>query len=287
MKKLLFLTLLVTNVLFALASMRVGILMPFRAEQDQTFGYMVKKGVDEFSKKNPDVEIRYVYPASDISFESYVKYFAIGFDVVLCVGYMYSPAVMNVAKKNPDKKFIIIDNVVDLPNVVSVIFDDYMAAYLAGEKVQKMFPKSKIGFIAANPSFLMDNFYFGFSNGISEADGELNLTREYISNDITGFSSQNRAEFIAEELYSKGVDVILAPIGSSSIGVLRAAKKFNKEIVGIDRNFNEISDSNVAFSIVKRVDRALVEVLSKAVKKTVKWRTTINYDFENGGYEIK
>ncbi|MGM0607814.1 MAG: BMP family ABC transporter substrate-binding protein [Candidatus Muiribacteriota bacterium] len=259
--------------------------MPFRAEDDPTFGHMVLEGVNQITQDFDDITINYVYPAQNISFESYVRYFSLSFDVIVGAGYMYDSVIESAAKSYPDNTYILIDSKVEGENIISILFDDKQAAYIAGAVSEILFPGKKKAFIGANPSPLMDNFYFGFVNGITDHGNSVNITREYISNDITGFASKIKAEYIAENLYSKNTQIIFAPVGQSSMGVLRAARKSDNHIIGIDRPFEDFRKQNVAFSIIKRVDKALYNIISKIYhKKEV--RNENHFDFSNGGYEI-
>ena len=55
-----------------------------------------------------------------------------GADVVVAVGFSFATPLEEVAKEYPDTKFVIIDSVVDLPNVQSVVFKEHEGSFLVG-----------------------------------------------------------------------------------------------------------------------------------------------------------
>src|SRR5215475_3129853 len=55
-----------------------------------------------------------------------------GASVIVATGFAQAPALKTVAAEFPNVKFVIIDDVVDLPNVQSIIFKEHEGSFLVG-----------------------------------------------------------------------------------------------------------------------------------------------------------
>jgi len=55
-----------------------------------------------------------------------------GANPIVMAGFMWTAALDNVAKEFPDTNFVVIDTVVDQPNVQSILFDEHTGSYLVG-----------------------------------------------------------------------------------------------------------------------------------------------------------
>ena len=53
-------------------------------------------------------------------------------DIVIAVGFAFSTPLETISAEFPDKKFVIIDSVVDKPNVESVVFKEHEGSFLVG-----------------------------------------------------------------------------------------------------------------------------------------------------------
>ena len=260
--------------------------MPFAAKEDPTFGYMVRSGIQSFSDNYKNIDIEYVYPDKNTSFNAYVKYFSVDCDIIIGAGFMYREAIQNEASRNLLKKYILIDNSLDLPNVMSIVFDDYQAAFLAGAMTGSFFKNWNPGFIGPQDSYLSDKFYYGFQAGLTYSEFKGKIPRLNISRTIVGFVNPQKAYNEADYLFKNGIDVIFAPCGGSAIGVLKAALKNEKYIIGTDRDFSLISEKGVVFSLAKRIDTILYKTLYKIVIEKEFVGGIYNYDLSNGGYEV-
>ncbi|MGM0608462.1 MAG: BMP family ABC transporter substrate-binding protein [Candidatus Muiribacteriota bacterium] len=285
MKKMFFI-LFITLIFINSYCAKIGVLMPFMAKGDETFGYMVSEALNNFSTQFPDITIDYIYPERETSFNAYINYFSMSHDLVVAAGFMYRDAVKEAAARNINVRYILLDSYVEMPNVTCIVFDDYQASFVAGAVAGSFFNDWNFGFIGASPSFLTDNFYYGFKNGLKYSNYEKSIQKIYLSNNLVGFMNPVKARHEADFLYNTGTDIIFAPCGGSSIGVLESANRNEKYVIGIDRPFEELSDYGVIFSISKRIDRILYrELYSIIIEKNFNPGIK-KFDFSNGGYEI-
>ncbi|RKX95275.1 MAG: BMP family ABC transporter substrate-binding protein, partial [Spirochaetes bacterium] len=65
--------------------------------------------------------------------------------------------------------------------------------------------------------------------------------------------------------YDQGADVIFQVAGQTGLGVINAAKKKGKFVIGVDRDQNYLAPENVLSSMIKRVDIAVLNAVGMVV----------------------
>ncbi len=94
-----------------------------------------------------------------------------GAALAIGVGYMLEPAIEIVAKRNPESKFLLIDNQLQdskgkpytLPNVRAVTFKEEEGSFLVGALAGLVSPSGKIGFVGGAEVELIQKFEAGLS----------------------------------------------------------------------------------------------------------------------------
>ena len=61
-------------------------------------------------------------------------------------------------------------------------------------------------------------------------------------------------------MYGEGCDVLFHAAGAAGRGVIRTAKDLGKMVIGVDRDQSFLAPRNVITSMMKRIDRAVVEI---------------------------
>jgi basic membrane protein A len=89
-----------------------------------------------------------------------------GADVVVAVGFSFATPLETVAKEYPDTKFVIIDSVVDAPNVQSVVFKEHEGSFLVGMAAALASKTGKVGFVGGMDIPLIHNFAKGYEQGV-------------------------------------------------------------------------------------------------------------------------
>ncbi len=142
---------------------------------DNGYNDASKRGIDRAAEEL-GLEYTLVEPAEVSQGETYLRQFAQeGYGLVVTLEYSHADAVEMVAAEFPDITFVVFNLVIDMPNVISVMFDIQDAAYLAGiiaGEITKddvtiiedrdMIPGNTIGFIAATDSPGFQVFYQSF-----------------------------------------------------------------------------------------------------------------------------
>jgi basic membrane protein A len=178
-------------------------------------------------------------------------------DIVFASYFTMEEAMKNAAAKAPDKKFVIIDSYIELPNVVSVAFKTEEGSFLMGVIAGKMTKSDKVGFIGGMDIPVIEQFEAGFTAGVKAVNPKASVallsgaTVKYIDT----FSDTLICYKASESLYNSGCDVIFHAARAAGNGLFDAAKDMNKYTIGVD------TDQQAALPEYKNV------ILSSMVKK--------------------
>jgi len=232
---------------------------------DKSFSQAVyQNGVTKFMEQS-DIEIREYVPANDAQREQGLERLARkGFSPILMVGFMYGSALQKVATKYPDTEFVIIDSVVDLPNVKSIVFKEHEGSFLVGAIAAMKSATNKVGFVGGMDIPLIRKFACGYEQGVKFVNKDAQVFQNMAGSTPAAWSDTARGAELAKSQFSKGADVVFAAAGGTGLGVYQAAKDEGKYAIGVDSNQNYIQPGVMLTSMVKRVGVATFDVFKKA-----------------------
>jgi basic membrane protein A len=213
-----------------------------------------------------------------------------GYDPVIGVGFVYAPAVKEVAAKFPKVTFGIIDDEqVAAKNVADLVFHEEQASYLAGVAAAKTTKKNHIGFIGGVDIPLIHKFQAGFVQGAKSVNPSVKIESQYLTETPQegGFSSPDKGKDAASGQIEAGADVIYAAAGLSGQGVISEAAAKKIWAIGVDSD--QYSQQALAAykdyilgSALKNVGGAVYD-LSKSVYEGKPLSGVVRADLKSGG----
>nr|WP_244542876.1 BMP family ABC transporter substrate-binding protein [Devosia crocina] len=211
-----------------------------------------------------------------------------GANPVVMAGFSWTAALTAVAPEFPDTNFVVLDTVVDAPNVQSILFDEHTGSYLVGVLAAMKSETGSVAFIGGMDVPLIHKFYCGYAQGARAVNPDINLIENYTGTTPAAWNDPVTAGELTKAAIDSGADVIFAAAGGSGIGVLQAAKDAGKFSIGVDSNQNYMQPGSVLTSMVKRVDLAVQNALTEAADDaTFKPGLTILGLAEDGvGYSV-
>lgn len=182
-------------------------------------------------------------------------------DLIIGVGFKMEEAVKNVSTKYPDKKFLIIDAVVDNPNVQSVLFKEQEGSFLLGVIAGSMTKTNKVGFIGGMEGPVIGRFHSGFIAGVMSVNPEAGaLLKEGTMVKYAGsFNDTSKGNELAKDLYNQGADIIYHAAGGVGLGLFEAAQEMGKFAMGVDSDQAALIPDKagvILVSMMKMVDQA-------------------------------
>ncbi|MGV9250972.1 BMP family lipoprotein [Streptomyces sp. NPDC003697] len=160
-----------------------------------------------------------------------------GYNPIVGVGFVYGPAVKEVAPKYPKITFgIIDDNTVQGKNVADLVFHEEQASYLAGVAAAKATKRNHIGFIGGVDIPLIHKFEAGYKQGARSVNPKIRIESQYLTQTAQegGFSSPDKGKDAANGQIEAGADVVYHAAGLSGQGVIQSAAEHKVWAIGVD-----------------------------------------------------
>jgi basic membrane protein A len=193
-----------------------------------------------------------------------------GASVIVATGFAQAPALKTVAAEFPNVKFVIIDDVVDLPNVQSVIFKEHEGSFLVGALAALASKTGKVGFVGGMDIPLIRKFGCGYVQGVKYVDANDEVFQNMTGTTGEAWNDPTKGGELARSQFDRGADVVYAAAGATGLGVYQAAKDAGKLAIGVDSNQNYIHPGTMLTSMLKRVDLATYNAFKTAKDGTWK-----------------
>jgi basic membrane protein A and related proteins len=268
---------------------------------DKSFNQSAWEGIQEFGKKNNMKQgtggYTYLQSKSDADYATNLNTLTHqGFNLIFGIGYNLKNDIDKIAKQQKNAHYAIVDDEVKEPNVVSILFKENEASFLAGVVAGMVTKSNKIGFIGGMESAVVERFEAGFTAGVKAANPNATVDIQYAAS----FTSAEKGQAIASKMYSTGDDVIFAAAGGTGNGMFkeahdRLAKNPSQAIwtIGVDSDqaktgigkvtVNGKEQDTIITSAMKRVDNAVVDVTTKAKNGNFPGGKTITYGLKEDG----
>ena len=230
---------------------------------DKSFNEAAYNGAERF-KEETGTEYAEFEIQNDAQREQALRRFAErGNNPIVMAGFSYGNALEKVAADFPDTQFVIIDAVVDAPNVRSVVFKEHEGSYLAGIAAAMAAESDKVGFVGGMDIPLIRRFACGYVGGAKSA-GATDVFENMTGTTGAAWNDPVRGGELAKNQISQGADVVYHAAGGTGVGVLQAAADAGKLGIGVDSNQNGLQPGAVLTSMLKKVDVALYDAMMDA-----------------------
>jgi len=248
---------------------RIGLIFAEGGLGDQSFNDAAYRGLMQ-AKEELDIEVYYVEPADIAEMEEHQRAYAdMGLDLVIVIGFIHQSALTEVSADYPNIKFAIVDDVVDNPNVTSLLFEEHEGSFLVGVVAGMMTKSNVVGFVGGMEVPLIRKFQVGFEEGVKWA----NPNAQVLVNYAGAFDDPGRGRELAISQYERGADIIYHAAGGTGSGVIDAAASNDFYAIGVDSDQDYMAPGKVLTSMIKRVDMAVYEVIKAAVEGTLEGGT--------------
>ena len=217
-----------------------------------------------------------------------------GYGLIAVTGYTWARALDEVARDNPQQKFLILDaDWFHLPNVMQAVYAEHEGSFLVGAAAalkarEDGIANPRFGFIGGMPGAVITKFEVGFVQGILSVLPDAQIVDYYLNS----WGEPALAKTQAKAWYDSGVYAIFTAAGSSGNGTIAQAKEYraagrNVWAIGVDSDqfeeglYND-TDSAVLTSMFKRVEAIMIYALHSVKNNTFKGEV-ITFDLKAGG----
>ncbi|MCR8644972.1 BMP family ABC transporter substrate-binding protein [Paenibacillus sp. N1-5-1-14] len=267
------------------SDVKIGMVTNVGGVNDKSFNQGAWDGLQNLGKET-GASVKYLESKSNADYIPNLSQFVKGnYDLTWGIGLPLSDAVKEIASKNPEEKLAIIDNVVELPNVASILFSENEGSFLAGVVAGMMTKTNKVAFIGGLEIPVIKRFEVGFKAGVLAANPDAKVSTNYTG----AFDKPDFGKAAAASMYNSGVDIIFHASGETGNGVFNEAKSRVKQgktawVIGVDMDQSvEFGDEVTLTSMVKRVNDAVLRVSKDMMDgKFAGGKTTVLGLKENG-----
>jgi basic membrane protein A len=253
-----------SSVASALAEGEPAVLFDLGGKFDKSFNEAAFNGAEKWKGEAGKAYQEFELQNSDQREQALRKFAESGANPVVAIGFMNADTITKLADEFPKTNFVIVDMVVDKPNVRSVVYKEQEGSYLVGMLAAMASKTGKGGFVGGMDIPLISKFACGYVGGFKsvKADGEVfqNMTGDTPA----AWNDPVKGGELAKSQIDRGADVIYAAAGQTGLGVLQAAKDAGKLSIGVDSNQNHIHPGSVLTSMLKRVDVAVYNAFKDA-----------------------
>jgi basic membrane protein A len=187
-----------------------------------------------------------------------------GANPIVMMSFMWNGVLDNIAPDFPDTNFVVIDTVVEGPNIQSILFDEHTGSYLVGALAARKSETGAVGFVGGMDVPLIHKFYCGYAQGARAVNPDIKLTEAYTGTTPAAWTDESAASELAKASMDAGSDVVYAAAGGAGLGALQAMADAGKYSIGVDSNQNYIHPGSVLTSMLKRVDNAVITAFNEA-----------------------
>jgi basic membrane protein A len=265
---------------------------------DGSFNDQAQQGAfqarDEF-----DVQIGEAQPEEVAQFSTFQQQFAQStdptYELVCCIGFLQTDALSQTAQDFPDQNFMLVDSVVEQPNVANYVFAEHEGSYLVGQMAGLLTTQefsagagstasdsTTVGFVGGVESDLIRKFEAGYTAGVKAADENV----EVLTNYTGSFNDPAAGKEAALAMYNSGADIVYHASGNTGTGVFQAAQEQGQFAIGVDRDQSVTKESfaNVILaSMVKRVDTAVFDAIESVVDDSFQGGNVVTLGLEENG----
>jgi basic membrane protein A len=257
----------------ATSDIRVGVAYDIGGLGDQSFNDAANRGlqaaIDEgiVAEENTD----FIEPNASGSNrdDNVVNLADQGYDLIVAVGFAFSPGIDKIAADYPDTDFAVIDGfAAEAPNVANLVFKEQEGSFLVGAAAGLKTQSGTIGFLGGQSGTgLIERFEAGYEAGACAVKPDVKFLVEYIGDSTAAFNDPTKGEALSSKMYDGGADVVYHASGASGAGLFKAAVEAGKLAIGVDSDQSLTASPDqqkvILTSMLKRVDTAVHDAIQQ------------------------
>ncbi|MBA3431703.1 MAG: BMP family ABC transporter substrate-binding protein, partial [Actinobacteria bacterium] len=216
-----------------------------------------------------------------------------GFDLVVAVGFAFSPGIDEIASEFPDTDFAVVDGfAAEAKNVTNLTFREEEGSFLVGAAAAEKSESGTVGFLGGQQGTgLIEKFEAGFVAGVEEVNPDIEVLVEYIGDSTAAFNDPTKGEALSTKLYDGGADVVYHAAGASGAGLFKAAAAQQQLAIGVDSDQSLTASPEqrkyILTSMLKRVDTAVHDSIEQEADDSFKSGTqTFGLSEDGVGYAV-
>jgi basic membrane protein A len=253
------------------AGLRVGLVFDVGGKNDKSFNESAWRGLAR-AERELGVRVEYVEPTEGADRESALRGLAAKhLDLVIGVGFIFSPDLERLAAQFPDVRFAGVDyspspGAQALPNLAGLKFREQEGSFLVGAIAGLTSRSHVVGFVGGMQIPLIRKFEAGYAAGVHHVCPACRVVVAYAGTEPKAFADPSLGAELAAAQYGQGADIIFHAAGKTGDGVFAAARQRGARAIGVDSDQFDNAPCCVVTSMIKGVDVAVLDVIRRVAE---------------------
>ncbi|MEC8461231.1 MAG: BMP family ABC transporter substrate-binding protein [Pseudomonadota bacterium] len=230
-------------------------------KQDGSYTHAALNGIQRWTQKTGLTVDEFEVQAHETREHAITRAAQSGSSPIIVLGCAFSHAIRRVAPQYQRTQFVVLDAIVDQPNVKSITFRVQESSYLVGMLAAMLTKTGTISFIGGMDMPCLRAFSCGYAQGAHAINSRVKLLESRIGNTVQAWNSPEMGAKHAAFHVDKGSDIIFSAAGYSNKGVMQQATDLKIRSIGVDINQNHVHPGFVITSMIKSVDIAVYQTL--------------------------
>ncbi|MBN2322798.1 MAG: BMP family ABC transporter substrate-binding protein [Spirochaetes bacterium] len=261
----------------------IGLVLGAGGLGDKGFNDSAYEGIERASQKlgiRYDV-LEFLGEAQSAHLKGFVQE---GLDLIIVIGWENIGPLREAAQQFPNQRFAYLEEVVEAPNITSVVFRELEGDFLAGALCALLSQSGKVGYLGGADVPVIRRIEHGFVQGVRYINPDAVIISRLAGgkNDFTGFGRPELGRTLAVQMYDEGADILYCAAGKTGLGAIEAAEAKDKLIVMTSTDQRWISPEHVMSSRTKNMGTAAYMLVERLIKGELKTET-IELDLATGG----
>jgi basic membrane protein A len=241
------------------ASGQPAVIYELGGKFDKSFNQAAWEGAERWKKETGRPYLEFEVAQAPQREQAARRFAERGADPIVGIGFPQASSIEKVAREFPERRFAIIDMVVNAPNVQSFVFREHEGAFLVGLMAAMASRSGTVGFVGGQDIPLVRKVLCGYEQGARHGSAAAKVLSAMTGTTHTAWVDPPRGAELAKAQLAQGADVIFAAAGTTGLGVLQAARDAGKLGIGVDSNQNGLHPGFVLTSMLKRTDVAVYQ----------------------------
>jgi len=233
--------------------------------EKNSFNVSIHRGVERFRKKTGlDCTETVAGLDMDDYFSSLRSAAEKGHSPVFLLYGNHIPKLVDFVRQYPATRFIVLDTMLDEPNMFSFVMAEHEGSFLAGALAALASTSKQVGFVSVVDTPFQRRFLCGYSQGAHYINPDIKIFEGFTGDYPGAWFDGKAVAALASDMMDKGADVIYQAAGGAGPAVLEAVAARGKLGIGVDINQNGLYPGSVLTSMIKRTDKAVFAALMLA-----------------------
>jgi basic membrane protein A len=247
-----------------------------------SYNDMGLKGL-QMAKKEFGILFDFYLPETGTDIEDYIRRCSRSeeYDLILAMGFASGKPVHDVAVAYPDQKFMVLDALVNVPNVASYVSNQVDIGFYTGYVAALITMTRKIGSVWGSDYPIMRRWIAGIVEGAKHAD----LGVEVLHSFVGSWANSVTAKKLAMAQFRDGADIVVAHSTEGDSGIIQAAQDMNLYVIGFGDARSQ--DSNrILFDVVRHAEVAVYGAIKAVFEDNFKGNQVFSCGLSEGHWDL-